>query len=374
MKFEIETKRFAQAARIISIVATRAAFPNEAAHVLIQAQENKIIFTATDRVCSIKLSLNDVAVSNPGEISFYVPTLNALCSRLVGENVLINAPPNSTQSSFSSGGFKGSMNLIACSDLKDINIPKIDTSLAFSSQDLSEGLGQVYFAAADEKSASSLYLCDIKINSKRDYLEFVACDARRLAMRKLVNKFENPPSFDVSLPARYANKVRMLLKEIPGENIYIGVHESTLILYGEKWCMACLLSKFVFPSTYQNMIPSRKRTKALLGRQIFLGALRRSSCLGLIDDTYPRTITLSIEKNRLKLNANNEVGKALEYVAAQCEGPPLEISVSANHMEQGLEAIDCEQVILVANSPKDPLLIEAEPQDLDYIYVLIPKV
>lgn len=292
MHFEIETKRFAQAARLVSIVATKEAFPNEAAHVLIQAMENEIIFTATDQVCSIRLLLKDVAVPNPGEISFYVPTLYSLSSRLIGEIVVVRATPKSTQSSFSSGGFKGSMNLISCPDLKNINVPRIDTSLTLSSQELSEALGQVYFAAADEKSASSMPLCDIKINCKTDYLEFIACDARRLAKRKLICRQEPIPTFDVSLSAHYAKKIRTLLREIPEEEISIGVYEDKLVLFGGIWSIVCLLSQYNFPPAHKNMIPSRKRTTALLNRQTFLAALRRTSCLGLDDLDYPRTIAL----------------------------------------------------------------------------------
>jgi len=374
MDFEIETKRFSQAARIISNVATREAFPNEAAHVLIRAMENEIIFTATDRIFSIRLSLKDAAISSPGEISFYVPTLISLCSRLIGETVIVKAAPNSTQSSFSSGGFKGSMNLISCSDLKNIDIPMIDASLTLSSSELSKSLGQVYFAAADEKSASSMSLCNIKVSCKNDCLEFIACDARRLAKRKLPCIQENIPEFDVSLSARYANKIRILLKEIPEEDISIGVNGDKLILCGRLWSIMCLLSQYKLPSEHQNMIPSRKNTEVLLNRYKFLTALRRSSCLGLEDIDCPRTVSMSFEKNRLKLSASNEVGKALEYITAKPKGPPLEIKFSANHMEQGLDAIDCEQIILSANSSREPLLIEAGTPDIDFNYVLMPKV
>jgi len=373
MHFEIETKRFAQAARLVSIVATKEAFPNEAAHVLIQAMEKEIIFTATDQVCSIRLLLKDVDVADPGEISFYVPTLYSLSSRLIGEIVIVSSTPKSTQSSFSSGGFNGSMNLISCSDLKNIKVPRIDASRTLSSQELSEALGQVYFAAADERSASSMPLCDIKINCNTDYLEFIACDARRLAKRKLICREEPITTFDVSLSAHYAKKIRMLLREIPEEEISIGVYEDKLVLFGGIWSIVCLLSRYNFPQAYKNMIPSRKTTTALLKRQTFLAALRRTSCLGLDDLDYPRTIALSFEKNRLKLTGNNEVGEALEYIAAKVKGPDLEIKFSANHMEQGLEAIDCEQIILSANTPKDPLLIETQPPDFDYKYVIIPK-
>ena len=193
-------------------------------------------------------------------------------------------------------------------------------------------------------------------------------------MKKLVCSLENPASFDVSLPARSLNKVRTVLRETPEENIQVGATKNELVINGESWGMACTLSSLVYTSSYQNMIPSRTKTIAVLDREILLGALRRSSCLGLMDEAFPRMITISFEGNSLLLDAHNDVGSALEDVEARVEGPPLRISLSANHLEDGLEALDCQRVRLLANGPKEQLLLEPDLQNADFSYVLMPKV
>ena len=336
MKFEVKTKQFALATRVVSIIATREAFPNESAHVFIHAEEAKIIFAATDRESQVELMVQDVSVSETGEITFYVPTLKALCSRLVGESVFVHHIQDSSTVSFSSGYFKGSMNLISCRDLKNISIPSVENSAEFQSDDFSAALGQVCFAAASERSASQRSLSDIKIIGKKDCLEFVGCDGYRLAIKKLLCSLENPASFDVSLPARSLNKVRTVLGEIPEQRILVGASRNELVIKGEGWGITCTLSALVYPPLYKEMIPSRTKTTATLDRETLLGALRRSSCLGLLDETFPRTITISFQKNRLKLDAHNEVGRGSEDVKAKVGGPSLKISISANHMEDGL--------------------------------------
>jgi len=374
MKFEIPTKQFALAARIVSIIATREAFPTESAHVYMRAKGEEIRFAATDRECRVELKLEGVPVSEAGEITFYVPTLKALCSRLVGDSVLVNHDQNSpTIVSFRSGQFKGTMNLIACQALKNIQIPSCENPIECQSTDLSDALSQVCFAAASEKSASERFLSDVRIIGKEHYLEFVACDRYRLAMKKLVLSPKKPVSLDMSVPVRSLNKLRTLLREISEERILLGATESEFVISGRGWGMTCMLSTLPYPALFRQMIPSETKTTAIVGREEFLDALRRSSCLGLMDETFPRTITILFEKEQLRLEAQNEVGRGSENVKAKIEGPSLQVSISANHMEDGLEVLSCDRVKLQANGPRDQVLLTPDLRELHFKYVVMPK-
>ena len=123
-----------------------------------------------------------------------------------------------------------------------------------------------------------------------------------------------------------------------------------------------------YPS-YNQVIPSGNEKKVVLGRDVFIKALRRVS---IMSRERSHAIRLDAGEGLVTLNSSNpDLGEARDEVPAQYSGEPLSLGFNARYLIDALGAMDSENVVFELQDPLSPTLLRPDG-DLAYRCVIMP--
>lgn len=119
---------------------------------------------------------------------------------------------------------------------------------------------------------------------------------------------------------------------------------------------------------YRNIIPQQFQTTASIPRRAFHEAIGRAALLSSHDKKY---IRMSIDSDKITLNANSELGFMREELAINATGPSLEIAFNAGYLIDAIGRLSDEYVRMRFQSPEVAGIIEPEQGD-GYLYLIAP--
>jgi DNA polymerase-3 subunit beta len=191
-------------------------------------------------------------------------------------------------------------------------------------------------------------------------LKLVATDSFSLGYKDIKADF-GEKSFKLVIPPK-------ILRQLPSFNaqkMKIGVDESRIYFFGEKFTLVSNLIKVDFPN-YKAVISEENNNVLTVDREQLLYSLKRVS---VFSNDRPKTVNLNLGDS-LNLEVFSEIGESKEEIQGEYKGNQINIALSSNYLIDFLRKIKSKKVVLSFEAKNKPITIEGEQKEI--FYLLMP--
>jgi len=254
------------------------------------------------------------------------------------------------------------------------DFPKVPTvsndfSAEISSDVLSRAVNNTIFATSNDELRPAMTGVYVNLGDKNT--TFVATDGHRLVRyRRTDVKSDNGNA--IIIPRKALN---LLKATLPTENtdVVLNFNMANAFFKFGNIRMICRLIDERFPD-YENVIPSGNNIKMTIGRNDFLGALKRIS---IYANKTTHQVRLKITGSELQISAEDLdfSNEANERLSCEHEGEDIEIGFNAKFIVEMLSNMDSDQISLTMSAPnKAGVLLPAEKDKAEDVLMLVMPV
>lgn len=349
--------------RVQSIVDRKNTIPI-LSHLLIEALDDQIVFSATDLEVGIRC-IYPGKINQAGKVAVPAKSLYEIVKELGINSVVRFKVFENFWIELTSG--KSLFKLVGQDSDEFPQLPQIQKEKSFSvpSAKIIQMIDHTIFAVSNDQTRydlSGVFLEQIKSKGKV-YLRMVATDGHRLSMmdQEIEGLKEAHIDHGVILPRKGLFEMKRVL--IDDGTLYCCFMENNIVFWnGQK--QTTLFMRLLdgdFPD-YTPVIPKQNERKIVLSREQLLTSLKRISVLSA---EHSRSVRFQFEKGRLRLSSSNpKLGEALEDIDIDYAGDDLEIGFNAGYFMDVLNAMnDQTNVILELTDVLSPSLIKGNEFD-----------
>ena len=332
--------------------------------VLITAEKNGVILTATDLELGIESSPIPAEIKEEGSIAIEAKILYEIIRRFAGDSVTVTADEKS-----------GALLSSGLSELKIMGmpgdefpvLPKIekDGFIKVGSAELRESIRKTVFSVSQDPSKPVLNGELMEFTT--DNLNVVSLDGFRISYCRA--KVENGEGLSIVVPAKTLLEVsRILTGEEEEKEIKVYITDKHILLdLGDATIISRLLEgEFL---KYEKSFPPDFKTEVRIFRQDMLASLERASLISR--DSRKTPVKLSISGDGMKITAVNEMGRVNEEIQCGVTGEDLEIAFNPKYLIDVLRVLDEDTVDMRFNTPLSPCVM-APVDNADCRYLVLP--
>ncbi len=364
MKFTVaQDKLVAGLQSLIGVVPTKSTFPI-LSNILLEAQEKKLVISATDLEIAAVTSVESKS-SSAGSITVPARQFTEIVKQLPSLPVEIEAGDNRVTIKCDRSRF----NIVGLPKDDFPKMPEIkkDRSLKLSGGMLQSIIKKTLFAVANDSSRPAL--CGVLLQMSGDNLKVVTTDGRRLAL------------FEAMIPP-VSHKSELLLspKGLNVVNRMLGGEEKEIaVQFDDSY------TKFSFEGTtvyarhiegtypdYEKVIPSGNKKVMTASVDLFTAAVKR---VAILSDTFTYQIKLSLKGDALELSSQTvDIGEAKENMAVAYQGDEMDIGYNASYLLDILKNVESDELNMYLNTPLSAGLIKPtkQPEEYKLTYLLMP--
>jgi DNA polymerase-3 subunit beta len=220
------------------------------------------------------------------------------------------------------------------------------------------------FAAAQNEGAKPI-LTGINISLNNGFIQFVAIDGYRLAIKK--EKIENQNNFEFTVTGKALNEVVKLIDD-ESEDIEINVSNRLIgfNINGYTFISRLLEGDFV---NYQKTIPTENKQRVVVNTRDLINTIERVSLL--ISESFTTPIRCYFNELNVVFTCATSVGRATETFNLKLEGENFEIGLNSHYLLDVLKAIEDEQIQILFNGPNAGVLFLPVDDD-NFKYMIMP--
>ena len=369
MKLSIERNTLLKAvSHAQSVVERRNTIPI-LANVLIEAEDDKVQFRATDLDVEI-VDRVQAKVDSTGSTTVSAVLLHEIARKLPdGALIELTADTASSRLTLEAGRSNFSLATLPKEDFPIMASSEYAANFSAKSGDLRRLFDKSRFAISTEETRyylNGVYMHSATFENSK-VLRCVATDGHRLARvdTGLPKGAEELPG--VIIPRKTVAEIRKFLDDDEVQ-IAVSVSETKVRFATPDITLTSKVIEGTFPD-YTRVIPASNEKKLEVDADEFAKAVDRVST---VSSERSRAVKLSLEDDQLTLIVNSpDSGAAEEQVAVAYSDERLEIGFNAKYLLEISGQIDKENAIFMFNSPGDPVLIR-EGNDLSAVYVVMP--
>ncbi|MCG2685957.1 DNA polymerase III subunit beta [Candidatus Parcubacteria bacterium] len=340
MKFSCLSENLSQSLSTVGkAVATRGSLP-VLSNVLVATDEGRLKLAATNLETSI-VTWVGAKIDQEGAVTIPARLLSDFLGSLPPTQIdgLVNNQILTLTSELVHSTFNG----LDAAEFPSLPEVKQKPFLEIDADRLARAISEVVFCAASDEGRP--VLTGIFIHGSGDKLTLAGVDGFRLAERTV--RLDKPleKEFKVVVPARTLQEVARL---ISGSESPIGVSllpdENQIMFKADRALISSRLLEGEFPD-YLKIVPAQFGTEVVLDREEFQKAVKLASVFAKDSASIVR-LRIDPDQNQLEVGASTqEVGEGTSRVAAQIEGPPLEISFNSRYLSDLLSNLKDEQLV-----------------------------
>lgn len=232
------------------------------------------------------------------------------------------------------------------------------------SQDLFKSMiRQTVFATSQDESRP--VLTGVLIEIEDDYLNMVALDGYRLALRK--GKIQSSVDNKVIIPAKTLHEINRIMTE-KEENISIHLSQNHALFNIDdvKIITRLLEGDFI---NYKQILPKEYKTKVKVKTKSLLDSIERASLVAR--EGKNNLVKLTIFENKMEITSNSELGKVFEEIFVELEGEKIQIAFNAKYFIDALKIVEDEEIYLEFTTNLSPGILKPVSSDL-YTYLILP--
>jgi DNA polymerase-3 subunit beta len=340
------------------------------ANVLMEVENNQIVFTATDLEISLRQTV-------PAEV-FEVGSLTIPSKKLFE----LARESGSPTLNFKEGE-KNWINITAGSStykLAGMATEEFPQFEQYNEEDLTEIQGEVFcdlidktiFSVATEKE--NMYnlnaaLFQQLIENDKTVFRMVTSDGHRLSIMRRETEGAPLPNFDkfILIPRRGIQQIRKFGEE--KDTFQFGVEKKKVVLKSDNAILVIRLMEGEFPDfeNILNFIP--KESNIFINKILFLESLKR---INLFTEDMFHAIKFELGDNQLVLTSEHaDFGSARDEIAIEYSGEKLSMGFNCRYFMEALQVMEGENIQACISSNESPCLITSE-EDEGFLGIIMP--
>ena len=210
-------------------------------------------------------------------------------------------------------------------------------------------------------------LTGILISASAQELRMVATDSYRLSVKQTALDSPLEGALEANVPARALQELVRIAQQEPAESLAVSVGQSQVVFELADVVLSSRLIDGQFPN-YRQLLPESVEHELRLATTELAEVVRRISLLA--QKNAP--LRLSFEEGTLTVSAQTpDIGAASEAIPVPFHGTPFEIGFNPEFLRDGLDSVECDELVLKLISPLRPGLIET-PDGGDFVYLIMP--
>ena len=337
-------------------------------NVLLEAQEDRLIISATDLETSF-IGEYQARVSRPGKITIPARKLYEIVRELPSDEVYLKEKENSHV--HLTGG-RANYDLVGLPADDFPAMPEIEDmpSLKFEGEILSEMIAKTIFSISQEDTRfnlAGLYV-EKRIKDEVPSLRFVSTDGHRLSLidRTVEGLGDFPLSKGVIIPRKGVNELLKLAEE--GGPLELALNQKFAVVTKEEVKLILRLQEGNFPD-YEVVVPKVPKRKATVNRRAFSDVLKRMAIMAT--DRF-QGVRLDFKTGLLEVVSQSaELGEAREALEIDYDNQEFNVGFNVRYFQELCGAMKSEEISLGFVDEQNPCLIKGEG-DEGYISVIMP--
>ncbi len=362
MKFVVERAKLLEAVlKLQSVVGSKTSMP-VLEGILISAEQGKITLIAYNLEMGMKKEIY-AKTEEAGDIVIAAKLLADILRRMNDVQVEISADQK-LNCNIKCGEATFDIMGMAATDFPEIPSVSNDTSFKVDGKLFASMKKGTSFAAAQNEGAKPI-LTGINISVNDGFIQFVAIDGYRLAIKK--EKAENIKNLEFTVTGKSLNEA---VKLIDDETEEIEVNVSNRLIgfniNGYTFISRLLEGDFV---NYQKTLPVEFKQKVTVNTRDLINTIERVSLL--ISESFTTPIRCYFNELNVVFTCATAMGRATETFNLKLEGENFEIGLNSHYLLDVLKAVEDEQIQILFNGPNAGVLFLPVDDD-NFKYMIMP--
>ncbi len=346
---------------VIKGMSSRSTLPILSGILLETTDQGKLVFQTTNLEISIKHT-TQANIEEPGRCVIPGKLFMDIVKSLPDASVEIDSQQEQTKISC----LDISVTLLSLNPADFPYFPQIDptTTITLPPSDLDEAVHCVGRAVSRDESRA--ILTGILLSVKDKKATFAATDSYRLAVFELAMPTAEVDDFQAIIPGKSFEDMSRIAQDT--ESIAIGFSDNQIILEFGETVFVSRKIEGTYPN-YRQLIPADHSISIQVDTQELITSIKRVALLA--QSHTPIKFQFSAENQTATISANTaDVGGATETIAAEIDGPSIEIAFNHQYILDGLNMIKGDTIIELQTSVKPGIFKSSEKKD--FLYLAMP--
>ncbi len=335
------------------------------ATILFEAEKDNLTLRATNLDVGAEVTI-PVKVLTPGRLAVPVVLLNNFLNSVTGvDKITLEAKGGNL--SITTGRHRTTLKCLSADDFPTLPRGEADQSVHISGPLFSLGIKAVGYAASPSEMKPEI--ASVYVYSDVGDIVFVATDSFRLAEKRLPFHQKSGEEFSkMLLPVKNALLLANLLEE-KEETLLFGATKNQLTIASETLYASSRIIEGVFPD-YQQIMPKKKTTEAVVLKEDFLGAMKIASLFA--EKFFQVRLVVDPTAKKLTVHAEGEATGVHESdLDATLEGEALEMSFNARYILDAFSSLKEDSLTLSFGGKGRPMVIRGVG-DNSFTYLAMP--
>lgn len=367
MRFTTSQSSLHQPLSLLSrYVSARPALP-VLANVLVEVDDNKVVFSATNLDVTIKADI-PAKIEKTGATTLPARLFNEVISSLPSGEVTINT--DNDQCSIQSINTDSSLNTIPPQDFPTLPQFDADKAIALPLTILREVSEKVLFAAATDEARP--VLTNLLLKPHEGKLILVATDGFRLSeVVQVIKASTIPEDKQLLLPARLISEM-LRLSDNESAELLIDVTSQANQIGMKVGNIACFSKRIeaAYPP-YERIIPTEFNTSVKLEQSELVQALKVASVFAKESGALVKLHVQPLNNSLLVSAQSSVLGQNQSTVAAQGTGDDQMVAFNARYVLEGLSAIGGGIITLSIKNEDSPMMLTSDSQP-NFRHIIMP--
>ncbi len=369
MNFLIEKDDFLNSLRLVEKATVGKAIQPVLSNILIEAENNKIKFTATDLDITI-VSFGVAQVKEAGKITLPARTLVEIASKIPDKPVEFNLNPENQMVKITCGNAMFDVFGISADEFPAKSTEKEDfasySEIQIDAKPFVQSIKKTSFAAANFETKNIISGVYCAISDKE--LEMAATDGNRLAqcIEPVKSKIDGETS--VVIPAKTLQEVQRIYSMVGGESIAIYLDKAQIIFkIGDVYLFSRLLEGQYPP--YKQLIPKTCSKQLTVDREEIINSLER---VAIMVSEKMNIVKMKMAANKLYLTADTpSAGMSEDVLDVEYDDEEMSIAFNYRYIIDCLKVMDSAKIKIGLNGSLSASLFKPD-SDENYICLIMP--
>ena len=369
MKVQIEKDLLIKALSSVQSVVEKKG-PPILSHVLIEADDGKVMFFATDFDLAIKVRTNAVVMEG-GKATAPARSFFEIAKEFPARTIELKTDDVGRVDILAEKAYFQLPSL----EPSDFPVDQLEEEVVYHSCNaklLERALSKTFYAIPSSGSSISIAGLYVFFDSYGIY-KFISCDAFRLAYFQ-ISRDEIGLNFDpgeIIIPRKGVQEILRLIHDSSKNEIFLSIHENVMYAKNDRMTVSMRLLEAPFPA-FDSIILSERPNRAEISVDLFQQVLRRMS---IFTNQVWRHVNLVISPGVLEVSAGNaEIGMAREELPISYTGQEVfKSSFNIKYLNDAIGAVSGE-VFHFEWSPEMEGGFITDPEDPGYTAFFMPMV
>ena len=334
--------------------------------VLVRADGDQLVFTATDGGFSIRASIG-ANIKTGGATVFPAKRLTELVRKQTGSEIRVSVDERGTAKIVSSGS-RSSMVCMDAADFPDVVDVQNGSTVRLKAGPLKNAVSRVMFAVSSDEARK--VLTGVRMEAGSSVTKLITIDGFKLALRNIEADNEVPAGKDAvkaTIPGYVMARLGKLIPDDDSEVTLTFSPSHCMMAFGGVTMYTTLLTgEFI---EYDNLVRGSSKSEVLIDQDALFAAIDRCSLMAR--EGKSNLITMDIGPETMTMRSRAETGDVSEEIPIALQGDPVKISFNAQYLGETVRNAETEKIRIYFNGPVSPCLVR--PDDgTAFTYLVLP--